>query len=143
MKPILVQDFLEISYRADLNLLLGRWLRPIELTEMQRGYQLLLEAAVAGQCRQWLLDVRRRQNTHKVGAQWMVSTFLPQLGPSLGGRTRLAYLMAPTYLRDADADAAFPPATYFEGKPFVSERFIEESAALDWLRKSFPLADSE
>ena len=112
MKPILVQDFLEISYRADLNLLLGRWLRPIELTEMQRGYQLLLEAAVAGQCQQWLLDVRRQQNTHKVGAKWMVSIFLPQLGPS-SGRTRLAYLMAPTYLRDADADAAFPPRDLF------------------------------
>ena len=133
MKPILVQDFLEISYRPDLNLLLGRWLRPIELEEMQHGYQLLLDAAVAGDCRQWLLDVRRRQNTHQVGAQWMLSNFLPQLAARLGGRTRLAYLMAPTYLRDADADAAFPPATYFEGKPFVGERFIEENTALDWL----------
>ena len=135
MKPILVRDFLEISYRPDLDLLLGRWLRPIELEEMQHGYQLLLDAAVAGGCRQWLLDVRRRQNTHQVGAQWMLSTFLPQLAPRLGGRTRLAYLMAPAYLRDADADAAFPPATYFEGKPFVGERFIEESAALNWLRR--------
>ena len=135
MKPILVQDFLEISYRADLDLLLGRWLRPIELGEMQQGYHMLLEAAVTGQCRQWLLDVRRRQNTHKVGAQWMVSTFLPQLAAHLGGRTRLAYLMAPMYMRDTEADAAFPPATFFDDKPFVGERFIEENAALNWLRE--------
>ena len=135
MKPILVQDFLEISYRADLDLLLGRWLRPIELGEMQQGYHMLLEAAVTGQCRQWLLDVRRRQNTHKVGAQWMVGTFLPQLAAHLGGRTRLAYLMAPMYMRDTEADAAFPPATFFDDKPFIGERFIEENAALDWLRK--------
>ena len=133
MSPILVQDFLEISYRADLDLLLGRWLRPIALAEMQQGYALLLDAAVAGRCRQWLLDVRRRQNTHEVGAQWMASTFLPQLGPRLGGRTRLAYLTAPAYLRDASADAAFPTAAYFADKPFVGERFIEESAALRWL----------
>ena len=135
MSPILVEDFLEISYRADLDLLLGRWLRPIELAEMQRGYQLMLDAAQAGQCRQWLLDVRRRQNTHQVGAQWMKSTFLPQLAARLGGRTRLAYLLAPAYLRDESADAAFPPAAYFDGKPFVGERFIEENTALQWLSR--------
>ena len=133
MNSIFVQDFLEISYRSDLNLLLARWLRPIELSEMQHGYNLLLDAAAAGGCRQWLLDVRRRQNTHQVGAQWMVATFLPQLAPRLGGRTRLAYLMAPVYLRDEAADAAFPAADYFSDKPFVSERFIEENAALAWL----------
>ena len=47
----------------------------------------------------------------------MMSTFLPRLGVQLGGRTRLAYLLAPVYLRDAAADSAFPPSAYFEGKP--------------------------
>ena len=129
------QDFLDISYRADLDLLAGRWLRPIGLAEMQQGYQLLLAAAVAHGCRRWLLDVRRRQNTHQIGAQWMVSTFLPLLAPQLGGRTRLAYLMAPAYLRDQAADAAFPSPAYFADKPFVGERFIEESMAIAWLNK--------
>lgn len=133
MGPLLVEDFLEISYRADLDLLVARWLRPIELPQLQRGYGLLLEAALAGNCRRWLLDVRRRLNTHQLGASWMVSTFLPQLGPVLGGRTRLAYLLAPVYMRDSSADSAFPPAAYFEGKPFIGERFIEENAALAWL----------
>lgn len=133
MNPILVQDFLEISYRTDLDLLVGRWLRPIELPELQLGYQLLLDAAQAGNCRRWLLDVRRRLNTHQVGAQWMVTTLLPQLEGRLGGRTRLAYLMAPVYLRNEAADAAFPPAAYFVDKPFIGERFIEEKAALAWL----------
>ena len=133
MSSIFVQDFLEISYRADLNLLVARWLRPIELSEMQHSYHLLLDAAATNGCRQWLLDVRRRQNTHQVGAHWMVATFLPQLALRLGGRTRLAYLMAPVYLRDEAADAAFPTADYFAGKPFVSERFVEENAALAWL----------
>lgn len=131
----LTQEFLNISYRSDLDLLVGRWLRPIELAEMQQGYQQLLETAVANNCRRWLLDVRRRQNTHQIGAQWMVSTFLPLLAPQLDGRTRLAYLMAPVYLRDTAADAAFPPPTYFEGKSFIGERFIEENAAIAWLNE--------
>ncbi|WP_035560795.1 hypothetical protein [Hymenobacter sp. IS2118] len=133
MNPILVQDFLQISYRTDLDLLVGRWLRPITLPEMQLGYQLLLDAAQTNGCRRWLLDVRRRQNTHQIGAQWMVSTWLPQLAPRLGGRTRLAYLLAPVNLRDEAADAAFPPAAYFADKPFIGERFIEENAAIAWL----------
>ena len=65
----------------------------------------------------------------------MVSTFLPLLETQLSGRTRLAYLMAPAYLRDTAADAAFPPPAYFAGKPFVGERFIEENAAIAWLNE--------
>ena len=46
------------------------------------------------------------------------------------GRTRLAYLLAPVYLRDAAADSAFPLPAYFEGKPYIGERFIEENTAI-------------
>ena len=68
----------------------------------------------------------------------MVSSLLPRLGPTLGGRSRLAYLMGPIYLRDVAADSTFPPSSYFEGKPFVGERFIEESAPIAWLRTDTP-----
>jgi hypothetical protein len=134
MDPVRVEDFLEITYRADLGVLVARWLRPVDLAELQAGYEHTLKTAQAGAGRRWLIDVRRRFNTHQVGAQWMVSSLLPRLEPALGGRSRLAYLLAPLYLRDASADSAFPPPTYFEGKPFVGERFIEEDAAIAWLR---------
>ncbi|TDN40037.1 hypothetical protein E4631_20725 [Hymenobacter sp. UV11] len=133
MDSLHVDDFLTISYRADLDVLVARWLRPIDLPEMRRGYDALLVAALQGRHRHWLLDVRRRLNTHLLGAQWMASTFLPQLGPRLGGHTRLAYLLAPEYLRDEAADAAFPPPSYFVGQPFVADRFTEEQAAVAWL----------
>lgn len=135
MNPVRVEDFLEISYRADLDILVARWLRPVELPELQTGYEHMLAAAQAGAGRRWLIDVRRRFNTHQIGAQWMVSSFLPRLGPTLGGRSRLAYLLAPLYLRDQAADSAFPPPSYFEGKPFIGERFMEENAAIAWLRE--------
>lgn len=138
MDPLHLDDFLTITYRADLDVLVARWLRPLELAEMRRGYDALLVEALRGGHRRWLLDVRRRLNTHQIGAQWMVSTFLPQLGPRLGGRTRLAYLLAPQYLRDEAADAAFPPPSYFEGQPFVAMRFIEEQVAIAWLLAPAP-----
>ena len=68
MSPLLVEDCLEISCQADLDLLIARWLIPIELPKMRQGHQLLLEAARAGNCRRWLLDVRRHLNTNQVGA---------------------------------------------------------------------------
>lgn len=133
MADISHDDFLTIAFRRDQDLLVARWLRPIELNEMQQGYWALLAEAEQRQCRRWLIDVRRRRNTHLLGASWMVSTLLPELGPRLGGRTRLAYLLLPIFLRDQDADAAFPTRGYFEGKPFVGERFLEEHEALAWL----------
>lgn len=109
MEKIVGEDFLEIIHRPDLDMLVARWLRAIELPELQRGYELLLAEAIGRRCRRWLLDVRRRLNTYQVGAQWMVSSLLPRLGPQLGGRTRLTCLLAPIYLRDEAADAVFPP----------------------------------
>ena len=138
VSSVRVEDFLEISYRADLDVLVARWLRPVDLPELQQGYELLLEAARAGAGRRWLIDVRRRFNTHQLGSQWMVGSLLPPLGPTLGGRTRLAYLMVPEFMRDAAADAAFPPPAFFEGRPFIGERFIEENAAIEWLRADLP-----
>lgn len=139
MEHSIVEDFLAISYLTDPEVLVARWRRPVALAEMPRGYEHLLGAAVAGSCRRWLLDVRRRLNAHRMGARWMAEVLLPRLGQRLGGRTRLAYLLVPLYLRDAAADAAFPPPAYFTGQPFVADRFVEERAAIAWLRA----ADSE
>lgn len=133
-------DFLALSYRPDLETLVARWMRVISLAEMQQGYELLLEAAVQHRCRQWLIDARRRNNTDREGAVWMVQDFLPRLRGQLGGRTALAYLLPPVQLRDAQADAAFPPASFFEGKPFVAERFTDERQALTWLQQQTSLA---
>lgn len=99
MAPVRVEDYLDIRYRADLDVLVARWLRPVELPGLQQGYEQTLAFAQAGAGRHWLIDVRRRFNTHQVGAQWMVSDLLPRL--------------APVYLRDPAADSAFPPASYF------------------------------
>jgi len=131
---IIIADFLTIECRPDLEVLVARWLRIIDLAELQQGHWTLLAEAERRQCRRWLIDVRRRRNTHQMGASWMVSALLPEVGPRLGGRTALAYLLLPAFLRDAAADAAFPPAAYFAGKPFVGERFTQEHEALAWLQ---------
>jgi hypothetical protein len=129
-----VSDFLHVVYRADLDILFGRWMRLVSGAEMQAGYRYLLEQAAGHQCRHWLLDARRRINTDKEGAQWMVGTFLPDAGTHLGGHLRLAYLLGPVILRNQEADAAFPPPSFFVGKAFMAEQFIEEGEAIAWLQ---------
>ncbi|GAB3299225.1 hypothetical protein GCM10027348_23290 [Hymenobacter tenuis] len=127
-------EYLEVSYREDLDVLLIRWMRKVTEEEMRTGYLYLLEEAAQRQCRQWLLDARRRYNTDRDGARWMITTFLPMLSARLGGRTYLAYLLVPAIMRDAEADAAFPPVSFFADKPFIAERFIDEREAINWLQ---------
>jgi hypothetical protein len=128
-------EYLSITYRPDLAILVGRWMRQVTLEEMRHGYEVLLEEATQHRCRQWLIDVRRRFNTDREGAYWMVTEFLPRLQPLLGGYTHLAYLLAPVILRDAEADAAFPTTDVLAGKPFMGERFTDERAAIEWLQQ--------
>ena len=45
MNPVRVDDFLGISYRADLDVLVARRLRPVELPELLAGYEQMLAAA--------------------------------------------------------------------------------------------------
>ena len=134
-------DFFVINHRPDLDVLTARWMQLVTLDEMCQGYEALLSAATHYNCRQWLIDTRRRANTDREGASWMISSFLPRLQPTLGGRTALAYLLAPVSLRDPAADAAFPPLSYFNDKPFIAERFIEEGAAITWLQQFRPLPE--
>ncbi|WP_139925199.1 hypothetical protein [Hymenobacter sp. DG01] len=129
-------EYIEVTYRSDLDVLLIRWMRKVTLEEMCQGYLYLLEVAAHHRCRHWLLDARRRFNTDREGAQWMINSFLPTLHARLGGRTYLAYLLVPVIMRDAEADAAFPPASFFLGKPYLSERFIDERAAIEWLQQA-------
>lgn len=133
-------DFLLLNYRSDLDLLTLRWMRLVTLEEMRQGYELMLEMAAAHGCRQWLVDVRRRTNTNREGAAWMLGDFVPRVQQRLGGRPALAYLLAPVSLRDVAADAAFPPLSYFDDKPYVAERFIEEGPAVEWLLQFRPVA---
>jgi hypothetical protein len=81
-----------LTYLADQHVLIGRWLRPVALHELQAHYQELLAAALAnGRCRHWLLDVRRRSINDAAIVQWFGETFSPQLPQLLGQPVVVAY----------------------------------------------------
>ena len=131
--PSASSEYLHIVYRADLEVLVGRWMRQISTADLRAGYQDLLEAAAHYGCRQWLIDGRRRNRSHADDAQWMMDEYFPQLAAQLGNGVSLAYLFTPTHLLELEADTLLPPLSYFEERPYQVQRFIEEQMAMRWL----------
>jgi hypothetical protein len=85
-------DSFTLTYLEDQHLLIGRWLRPVALAELQAHYEALLAAAVAhGGCRHWLLDVRRRTINDAAAVQWFGQEFGPRLPQALGQPVVVAY----------------------------------------------------
>jgi hypothetical protein len=81
-----------LAYLPDQHILIGRWLRPVLLSELQAHYRELLEAALAhGHCRYWLLDVRRRRINDADAVRWFGEEFSPQLPQHLGQPVVVAY----------------------------------------------------
>jgi hypothetical protein len=81
-----------LAYLPDQHLLIGRWLRPVTLSELQAHYAELLAAALAhGHCRHWLLDVRRRRINDPDAVRWFGEEFSPQLPQVLGSPVVVAY----------------------------------------------------
>ncbi|RZK60158.1 MAG: hypothetical protein EOO59_07140 [Hymenobacter sp.] len=123
-----------LTYLPDQDILIGRWLRPVALEELQTHYQELLDAALAhGHCRHWLLDVRRRLINEPAAVRWFGEVFGPRLPQLLGQPVMLAYFaMVDQHVATADPglgenirQGAVQGATYCY--------FDQESTAMHWL----------
>jgi len=136
-------DYLDLTYRADLDLLVARWMRHPTLVEMQQGYNLMLNTAATCGCVRWLIDARRRDHTNQSGIPWMMEVFYPQLAIRLEGRVFLAFLLAPVHLQALEADTSLLPLSYFDTLPYQIGRFLEERAAIAWLDSHCPREKGE
>ncbi|GAB3637109.1 hypothetical protein GCM10027422_26990 [Hymenobacter arcticus] len=127
-------DSFSIEYRAEQHLLVGRWLRPVLLEELQSHYEAMLAAALAHEnCRHWLLDVRRRPYRDAAAAQWFGDKFGPRLPQALGQPVVIAYFAM------VSQEVAREDATLWSNMVQGSLQgsrycyFNQESMALAWL----------
>jgi hypothetical protein len=123
-----------LAYLPDQHLLIGRWLRPVVLSELQAHYRELLDAAlVHGRCRHWLLDVRRRRINDADAVRWFGEEFSPQLPQLLGQPVVVAYF-AMVGQDVASTDPALW-ANIRQGSMHgaVYCYFDQESKAMEWL----------
>jgi hypothetical protein len=129
-------DGFTLAYLPDEHLLIGRWLRPATLPELQAHYAEMLQAAQAhGHCRHWLLDVRRRTINDPDAVHWFGEEFGPKLPAVLGQPVVIAY-----FARVGQDVATTDPALWenirqgtFQGANY--HYFDLESEALAWLRQ--------
>ncbi|TDN39466.1 hypothetical protein E4631_14505 [Hymenobacter sp. UV11] len=120
--------FLEIAYRSDLGLLMGRWLCSVAEAELHVGYEALRQAALHHGCGYWLIDSRRRV-CRLSSAEWVTTHYLPQVQQALGQPLRVGVLVLPDYL-------ASQPQAYCNcplSAPVQFARFVDEGAANTWL----------
>lgn len=120
--------FMQVAFRADTNLLTGRWLRSVTDEEQHEGYEALRLAALHHRCPYWLVDSRRRTTRAQNGPEWVLTAFLPGVQAELGGTLDIALLVLPDYLRTLENDPAAWP-----NSPVQYARFVDEGAANDWL----------
>lgn len=119
--------FLEIAYRPDLDLLMGRWLCAVAEAKLHAGYAALRQAALHYSCGHWLIDARRRVCRCSQRAEWVTQHYLPQVQQALGEPLRVGLLVLPDYLASPSQAHCAPTATV------QFARFVDEGAANTWL----------
>jgi hypothetical protein len=127
-------DFLEIIYQEHLNILLGRWLRPVSEAEARRGYDDLLAAAKVHGAHYWLLDIRRRHRSAPTTLSWLLGSYYDQLVRELGAPVSLVYFMAPGLRGEFQQDGTVPEPETYVGQPFRMNQTTTETEAVEWLQ---------
>ena len=122
-------SFLEVAYRPDLGLLMGRWRCSVTETDLQAGYEALHRAALHYDCGHWLIDSRRRVCRSLHSAEWVTAHYLPQVQRALGTPLRVGVLVLPDYLASLPQAYCNCSAT----SPVQFARFVDEGAANTWL----------
>ena len=124
-----------LEYRADLGLSIGRWLTDLPPPELQGTYEAMLAAAQAhGNCRFWLLDLRRRPVAGPDLNAWFRDQFSPRIAAALNGPLFTAYLAGPHQRPAAESNEM---ELYFRREAAVNafpQLFENEAEAVEWLR---------
>ena len=123
------REFLDLSYRDDVCFIINRILRPLEPTEIQEAYALMLDAANQHGCQHWLIDLRRTTEYRPE----LLTTFFPQADDRTRVVTYLAYLVSPTLLQEMEGHGDVPLPAHYDNLPFRAQLFVDEQAAQHWL----------
>jgi hypothetical protein len=135
MQHFSTPDYLAISYRNDLSMLVARWMRPVSAAETREGYQVILAAGQHFRCPFWLLDGRRRLPADEETTQWGLYEFFPQLSAKLGSRVYMSQLLSPSYQLLTQAIPAFQQLESQTSQSYLMRRFNDEAHAVQWLRE--------
>ncbi|MBX0291863.1 hypothetical protein K3G63_15530 [Hymenobacter sp. HSC-4F20] len=126
-------DYLRLSYRPDLHLLLMRWTRPATSAEHRAGYRAALVLGKQQQASHWLVDLRSRGLADLTDLDWVLQEFAAEARATFAiPDRRIAYFTTPYY-----ADILRPRLLqhpHFQSSGLQIEVFTEEMPAYHWLQ---------
>jgi hypothetical protein len=127
-------DFFSLDYEAKPHLLVGRWLHDSDDDDLYPAYRRLLASAKAnGNCRFWLLDMRRRSWHTAAFAQWFSELLANQVVREVGAPVFVAYIADEAHRVDIESvatEATLRQAAQVEFYPYF---FSDEATAREWL----------
>ena len=129
-------ELLQLTYRSDLDILVGRWSRqPNDMSLLPQVYdQLAVVALETGSC-YWLQDIRRRTLNDPTTTRWLFTDYFPGMARRLGRRLSVAYLASPTLLHLILNGPGFLPPEAYADEPFGLAFFSDEGEAVSWLHQ--------
>ncbi|WP_210522004.1 hypothetical protein [Hymenobacter terricola] len=130
---------LQLTYRADLDVLTARWFVPSAFPQLQQEYAAVLAAGLAHGTSRWLLDVRRTPTPSAEATHWVTAVWLPRAAGQVARPLHLAYLLSPqrtaAIFTDAGAHAQVEQVLA-PGQSFQLQLFGDEGAAVRWLTEA-------
>lgn len=126
-----VADYVLISYRSDLRLLIMRWTRVATSAEHRAGYQEALRVAQPVQAGRWLIDLRSRGLADPTDLLWILQDFRAELQTALPATVRrIAYFTTPYH---AELLASRLQELNTAPNALEIRVFVEETPAYNWL----------
>lgn len=125
---------LQLAYRSDLHILVGRWAYQPEPHELPAVYKEVQDLALEHNCRFWLQDIRRRTLNDPATTRWLLQDFFPGMARRLGGRLYVAYLVGPALHEAIVSQPGYISAEAYDDQPFAVSFFGDEGAAMQWLQ---------
>lgn len=130
-------EYLNLSYRPDLQMIVLRWLRDATLPELQAAHYAALELALRHKAVFWFVDVRRRMTVNNIHTRWVADEFLPHAATQLSTNgLRIAYLTSPNRQRITDSDPDMQltiTRAQSSNQPYQLRTFLDEASAMVWL----------
>ncbi|NML66926.1 hypothetical protein HHL22_17100 [Hymenobacter sp. RP-2-7] len=129
----------ELTFRPDLDVLLGRWrYQPALPAELRASYQQLADLALTHRCRFWLQDLRRRLSPDEETKRWLLQEYYPSVARRFGQRLFVAYLFSPDMHRQIVEAPDYAPPEAYQDKTYALNFFGNEGEAVQWLQAHQP-----
>ena len=132
-----LSDVFALSYEAEPNLLVGRWLRNVADRSLMPPQEELLSAALQhNRCRFWLMDISKQQDFSQVLLDWMGQLLAQQVVSVLGSPVFVACVADESHRQEIESIATNTLLRQQAQHEFYPYFFDNEPDARSWLADS-------